>query len=223
MALFQRQYALVAPPPPAIQPQLTPLPMWGIHVTYTEYYRKAIKPGEIEPLFLLLPQMSYQDGSFKVVAEATLADLSDGLGRAATIEIHRTIDTGATFFTLLLPIVVPRTGPVEAITSVGITSQTAGPDGPRALQSPVYSAVAMQWYVLRSYWRHSAASLSTTSSGLKKETGIDAKEGSAGRRTTDVRGSSGGGDLAIHSANFWCGPHTTIAVGDGQHNPLLVC
>ena len=143
MALFQRQYALVAPPPPVIQPQLTPLSMWGIHVTYTEYYRKAIKPGEIEPLFLILPRMSYQDGSFSVVAEATVTDLPSGLGRAATIEIQRTIDAGATFFTLLLPTVIPRTGPVEAITSVGLTSRTMGPDGPLALQNPVYGAVAM--------------------------------------------------------------------------------
>ena len=38
--------------------------------------------------------MSYQDGSFSVVAEATLSDLANGLGRAATIEIHRTTDAG---------------------------------------------------------------------------------------------------------------------------------
>jgi hypothetical protein len=95
MALFQRQYALVAPPPPVIQPQLTPLPMWGIHVTYTEYFRKAIKPGEIEPLFLILPRMSYRDGSFSVVAEATLTDLPSGRGMAASMRGPRSLRCSA--------------------------------------------------------------------------------------------------------------------------------
>jgi hypothetical protein len=143
MAIFQRTYVLASTPLP-LQPQLTPLPPLGVHVTYVEFYRKRVKPGEIEPLFLVAPRMSYQDGSLNVVAEAEITDLPTGLGRAATIEIQKTVDAGSTFFTLLLPNVIPRVGAVEAITTVGITSRTVGPDVPaHPIQSPVYSAIPM--------------------------------------------------------------------------------
>jgi hypothetical protein len=144
MAIFQRTYVLASTPFPLVQPQLTPLPPVGIHVTYVEFYRRPVKPGEIEPLFLILPRMSYQDGSLNVVAEAEITDLPAGLGRGATIEVQKTIDAGSTFFTLLLPNVVPRVGTVEAITTVGLTSRTVGPDAPvHPLQSPVFGAVPM--------------------------------------------------------------------------------
>jgi hypothetical protein len=146
MALFHRQYVLASTPMfhPLGQPNMVPPAPIGIHVSYVEYYRKAIKPGEIEPRFLLAPSLSYQDGSLNVVAVPNVEALPDGLGRIATIEIQKTIDTGATFFSLLLPNVVPRVGAVEAITTVGLTSRVAGPDNlPRPIQSPVYSAVEL--------------------------------------------------------------------------------
>jgi len=146
MALFHRQYVLASTPMfhPLGHPNVVPPTPIGIHVSYIEYYRKAVKPGEIEPRFLVAPSLSYQDGSLNVVAVPNVEDLPDGLGRIATIEIQKTIDTGAAFFSLLLPGVFPRAGAVEAITTVGLTSRVAGPDSlPRPIQSPVYSAVEL--------------------------------------------------------------------------------
>jgi len=146
MALFHRQYVLASTPifHPLGQPSIVPPIPIGIHVSYIEYYRKAIKPGEIEPQFLIAPSLSYQDGSLNVVAVPNIEDLPAGLGRIATIEIQKTIDTGASFFSLLLPNIVPRVGAVEAITTAGLTSRVAGPDRlPPPIQSPVYSAVEL--------------------------------------------------------------------------------
>src|SRR6266566_2237225 len=121
MALFHRQFSLASTPPfqPLAQPQLVPLPPIGVHVTYAEYYRKPIKPGEIESRFLIGSRMSYQDGSVSVVAEPSVGDLPYGLGRLATMAVQKTIDSGDTLFTLLVPNVVPRAGEVEAIATVG--------------------------------------------------------------------------------------------------------
>ena len=138
MPLLTQQYVLASIPQPLSPsgPPFPPVPWPGLHVTYVEVSR--VPGGGIEPDMVPAPKLTYHDAVRSLVFvgdQLQVTEIATGangppLGRLITVELSRSVDTGASFFSVLLPSEVATAGAVDHVSTVGITSNVAGPDSP---------------------------------------------------------------------------------------------
>jgi hypothetical protein len=150
MSLVTQRYVLssFAVPPPGSAPlALRPTPLLGVHLIYTQFSRNGGTPPDgVQPDFLPEDTLSYQDGARSGQfpgAALVRGELGPDLGRTISVNLQPTVDTGAVFFTLVLPQVDPDADQ-QSVTALGITTWTEGPDTvPKPTQSDHYGSVAL--------------------------------------------------------------------------------